>query len=64
MDIKRVGSRPSGKGPEEWFTGSVRIDPPGRRGMVCPRRETLAWCIAHHGHDTYRDPGEPGWESG
>jgi len=27
MDIKRVGSRPSGKGPAEWFTGSVRIDP-------------------------------------
>jgi quercetin dioxygenase-like cupin family protein len=27
MDIKRVGSRPSGKGPEEWFTGAVRIDP-------------------------------------
>lgn len=27
MEIKRSGSRPSGKGPEEWFTGSVRIDP-------------------------------------
>lgn len=27
MDIKRVGSRPSGKGPEDWFTGTVRIDP-------------------------------------
>ncbi len=27
MDIKRVGSRPSGKGPQEWFTGTVRIDP-------------------------------------
>src|SRR5919198_6304982 len=27
MDIKRVGSRPSGKGPAEWFTGTVRIDP-------------------------------------
>ena len=27
MDIKRSGSQPSGKGPEEWFTGSVRIDP-------------------------------------
>jgi quercetin dioxygenase-like cupin family protein len=26
MDIKRVGSRPSGKGPAEWFTGTVRID--------------------------------------
>lgn len=27
MDIKRGGSRPSGKGPAEYFTGSVRIDP-------------------------------------
>ena len=27
MEIKRVGSRPSGKGPADWFTGTVRIDP-------------------------------------
>lgn len=27
MDIKRNGSQPSGKGPSEWFTGIVRIDP-------------------------------------
>ncbi len=27
MDIKRSGSRPSGKGPDEYFTGNVRIDP-------------------------------------
>jgi quercetin dioxygenase-like cupin family protein len=27
MDIKRSGSQPSGKGPAEWFTGTVRIDP-------------------------------------
>ena len=26
MEIKRVGSRPSGKGPAEWFTGAVRVD--------------------------------------
>jgi len=26
MDIKRVGSQPSAKGPSEWFTGAVRID--------------------------------------
>lgn len=26
MDIKRVGSQPSQKGPEDWFTGTVRID--------------------------------------
>jgi quercetin dioxygenase-like cupin family protein len=27
MDIYRSGSRPSGKGPSDWFTGTVRIDP-------------------------------------
>ena len=40
MDIKRSGSQPSGKGPDEWFTGTVRIDPlnsppdPARVAMV------------------------------
>ena len=27
MDIKRAGSQASAKGPSEWFTGTVRIDP-------------------------------------
>jgi quercetin dioxygenase-like cupin family protein len=27
MEIKRSGSEPSNKGPAEWFTGTVRIDP-------------------------------------
>jgi quercetin dioxygenase-like cupin family protein len=27
IDIKRNGSRPSQKGPEDWFTGTVRVDP-------------------------------------
>jgi quercetin dioxygenase-like cupin family protein len=27
MDIKRGGTQPSGKGPEAYFTGTVRIDP-------------------------------------
>jgi quercetin dioxygenase-like cupin family protein len=27
MDIKRNGSQPSSKGPGDWFTGTVRIDP-------------------------------------
>ncbi len=26
MDITRVGTQPSAKGPADWFTGSVRID--------------------------------------
>jgi quercetin dioxygenase-like cupin family protein len=27
MDITRVGSQSSAKGPAEWFTGTVRIEP-------------------------------------
>ncbi len=27
MEIRRSGSVPSGKGPAEYFTGSVRVDP-------------------------------------
>jgi quercetin dioxygenase-like cupin family protein len=27
MMINRIGTQPSGKGPAEYFTGSVRIDP-------------------------------------
>ncbi len=27
MNVIRNGSLPSGKGPADWFTGSVRIDP-------------------------------------
>ena len=27
MEFKRAGSRPSGKGPAETFTGVVRVDP-------------------------------------
>ena len=27
MDITRAGSRASSKGPADWFTGAVRIDP-------------------------------------
>src|ERR1043165_937366 len=27
MEITRNGTRPSGRGPAEYFTGSVRVDP-------------------------------------
>ena len=27
MEIRRAGSRPSARGPAEWFTGAVRVDP-------------------------------------
>ena len=41
MDIKRNGSQPSTKGPADWFTGTVRIDPlfqasdPARAAGAC-----------------------------
>ncbi len=41
MEIKRTGSQPSAKGPSEWFTGTVRIDPlfqahdPARTAGAC-----------------------------
>ena len=27
MEINRIGQQPSNKGPADWFTGTVRIDP-------------------------------------
>jgi quercetin dioxygenase-like cupin family protein len=27
MEIKRPGTTPSAKGPADWFTGAVRVDP-------------------------------------
>lgn len=27
MEITRNGTNPSGKGPADWFTGTVRVDP-------------------------------------
>ena len=27
MEITRAGTKPSGRGPADWFTGTVRIDP-------------------------------------
>ena len=41
MDITRSGSQPSGKGPSEYVTGTVRLDPlfeapaPARAVGVC-----------------------------
>jgi len=31
MEITRIGSQPSAKGPNDWFTGTVRIDAPFQR---------------------------------
>jgi quercetin dioxygenase-like cupin family protein len=27
MEVRRPGSQPSARGPSEWFTGTVRVDP-------------------------------------
>jgi quercetin dioxygenase-like cupin family protein len=39
MEIRRSGSQPSGRGPAEYFTGAVRIDPlfeaPDPAGVRC-----------------------------
>ena len=40
MDIKRAGSQPSTKGPADWFTGLVRIDPLFQ--ATAPARATAA----------------------
>jgi quercetin dioxygenase-like cupin family protein len=54
MDIRRSGSQPSGRGPADWFTGSVRIDPlfavapPARaRGERRDVRARRAYGMAH-----------------
>ena len=41
MDINRNGSRPSGKGPAEYFTGTVRIDP-----LVQPKEPARAFAAS------------------
>jgi len=33
MEVKKSGSQPSQKGPEEYFTGSVRVDPLSQLSM-------------------------------
>jgi hypothetical protein len=37
MELKPAGSQPSMNGPDEWFTGTVRIDPPQRSAPARPR---------------------------
>ena len=38
MEIKRNGAQPSNKGPADWFTGTVRVDPLFRRASRRARR--------------------------
>ncbi|KQP85353.1 cupin [Methylobacterium sp. Leaf113] len=50
MDIKRAGSQPSGKGPDEWFTGTVRVDP--LFGATEPARTSGVLVTFEHGART------------
>lgn len=40
MEIKRAGTQPSSRGPEQFFTGTVRVDP--LFDAAAPRRSTGA----------------------
>ena len=40
MELKRAGSQPSVKGPEQFFTGTVRIDP--HHSAAAPARVSSA----------------------
>ncbi len=48
MEIKRIGSQPSSRGPAEWFTGTVRIDPCSTR-TTRPARPLPASRFEPHG---------------
>src|ERR1700758_3937522 len=50
MEIKRSGSQPSGKGPADYFTGAVRIDPLFQaRSGACSRRQRHVRTRCAHG---------------
>ena len=44
MEIKHIGSQPAGKGPADYFTGAVRIDPPSSKR---PSRRALRVPVSH-----------------
>ncbi len=50
MEIKRSGSQPSGKGPADYFTGQVRIDP--LFNPPDPARVAMAWVTFEPGPRT------------
>lgn len=46
MKITRAGTQPSMKGPEGWFSGSVRIDPLFT-ASACDKRALIMWRRIH-----------------
>ena len=69
MEITRIGATASGKGPEDWFTGSVRIDPlfnanTSRRGAAAQVTFEPGARTAWHTHplgQTLIVPAGAGW---
>ena len=54
MELTKIGTKPSIKGPEDWFTGPVRIDPlfdPNNSRRAAAATVTLRTrcqdCLAH-----------------
>jgi quercetin dioxygenase-like cupin family protein len=69
MEIKRIGSQPSGKGLADWFTGTVRIDPlfqapdpalVGGASVTFEPGARTAW-HTHPGDVVWFAPGEKHW---
>jgi hypothetical protein len=54
MEIKRISSQPASKGPSEYFTGTVRIDPLFQANA--PAREEI-----RPGDVIWFPPGEKHW---
>jgi len=54
MEIKRNGSQPSGKGPAEWFTGNVHIEP--LHQAPAPARASIS-------HVTFEPGARTAWHS-
>jgi len=57
MDIKRAGSQPSSKGPPDWFTGTVRIDPLFQ-APACSEHHNQSLAPGMRSHAVERAPAE------
>lgn len=51
MEIRRAGTQPSRRGPSEWFTGTVRIDPVFEAHP--PGRVRVSWVTFEPGARTH-----------
>ena len=56
MELTHNGSRPSARGPAEWFTGAVRVDPLVQAPE--PARVTAASVTFEPGARSFRDGRE------